>query len=269
MFKISEFAKLSQVPPKTLRFYDQLGLLKPAHIDPQTGYRYYTSEQLLVLHRILAFKDLGFSLDQIKGLLRERISSAEVRGMFRMKQAETQTMIRTELERLRRIEARLEQIERGEADNSPYDVVVKRVEPMKAITLEAVTARSDIPDLLDEVDAYMRRNGASGTFPRIVVWHGCPECESNIQLEIACPINGDMPETGRFRVKRLPEMIAASVTHISRPDLDSPVSLDLGRWIERNGYEIRPDTPSREVYLSPREDGEGQYVTESLMPLIH
>ncbi|CAM4353194.1 MerR family transcriptional regulator [Paenibacillus sp. MB22_1] len=56
MFKISEFSKLSQVPVKTLRFYDQLDLLKPAYKDQQSGYRYYTSEQLLVLHRILALK---------------------------------------------------------------------------------------------------------------------------------------------------------------------------------------------------------------------
>lgn len=66
MFEISDFSKISGVSVKTLRFYDQLGLLKPARTDETTGYRYYTAEPLLRLHRILAYKDLGFALDQIR-----------------------------------------------------------------------------------------------------------------------------------------------------------------------------------------------------------
>ncbi|MEK4357588.1 helix-turn-helix domain-containing protein [Paenibacillus sp. FSL M7-1455] len=97
MFKISEFSKLSQVPAKTLRFYDQLELLKPAYTDPQSGYRYYTSDQLLVLHRILVFKDLGFTLEQIRQLLHDDVSPDEMRGMFRLKKAEVQSLIQSEI----------------------------------------------------------------------------------------------------------------------------------------------------------------------------
>ena len=64
MIKIGFFSKLSQVPVKTLRYYDQIGLLKPDKIDAHTGYRYYSISQLRRLNRILALKDLGFSLDQ-------------------------------------------------------------------------------------------------------------------------------------------------------------------------------------------------------------
>ena len=63
MFKIGEFSKLSQVTVKTLRYYDEIGLLKPAEVDRFTSYRYYSARQLPRLHRILALKDLGLSLE--------------------------------------------------------------------------------------------------------------------------------------------------------------------------------------------------------------
>jgi DNA-binding transcriptional MerR regulator len=65
MIKIGDFSKLSQATVKALRLYDEMGLLKPARVDNFTGYRYYSADQLPRLNRILALKDLGFSLEQI------------------------------------------------------------------------------------------------------------------------------------------------------------------------------------------------------------
>lgn len=268
MFKISEFSKLSQVPAKTLRFYDQIELLKPAYTDPQSGYRYYNSEQLLDLHRILAFKDLGFTLEQIKQLLNDKVSTVEIRGMLRLKQAELHSLIQSEMERLRRIEVRLEQIERQSDGLSHYEVVVKKVEPLLVATLKETTSRASIPGLFEEIDEYLKWNGIPIPVTHIVMWYGCSECESNIDLEIACPIPRKLQDTARFRTVELPELTVASVTHISRPDVDTPVSIDLGSWIEKNGYRISPEMPSREVYLSPQESNKLQYVTESQMPIL-
>ncbi|MBC7811584.1 MAG: MerR family DNA-binding transcriptional regulator, partial [Burkholderiales bacterium] len=61
MFKIGDFSKISQVSARMLRHYDDIDLFKPAHIDPFTGYRYYTVDQLPRLNRLLALKDLGLS----------------------------------------------------------------------------------------------------------------------------------------------------------------------------------------------------------------
>jgi effector-binding domain-containing protein len=201
-------------------------------------------------------------------MLRENISTAEVRGMLRLKQAEARQLIQAEMERLRRIEARIEQIERGENVSALREVVVKQVEPILAVTLETTASRSDIPELFEELDNHARRYGIVPAAPHIVVWHACPECETNIHLEVAVPFHGEMPSSGPFQVKLLPAVTAASVTHVSRPDTDSPVRLDLGVWIERNGYAIQPDVPSREVYVSHIEGRAGHFVTESLMPIV-
>jgi len=84
MFRIGEFSKLSQVTVKALRYYDEIGLLKPAKVDPFTGYRYYSADQLPRLNRILALKDLGLSLAQISRLLDGDLPPAQIRGMLRM-----------------------------------------------------------------------------------------------------------------------------------------------------------------------------------------
>src|SRR5215470_15209058 len=111
MFKIGEFARIAQVSVRMLRHYDKLGLLKPGYIDQASGYRYYALDQLPRLHRLLALKDLGLSLEQITQLLDEDVSTSELRGMLRLKQAELRQQIDEATLRLERVEQRLTQLE--------------------------------------------------------------------------------------------------------------------------------------------------------------
>jgi DNA-binding transcriptional MerR regulator len=67
-FTVKQLAGMAGVSPRTLRFYDQIGLLRPETVG-QNGYRYYGQNDLLRLQQILLFRELGFSLDQIKTIL--------------------------------------------------------------------------------------------------------------------------------------------------------------------------------------------------------
>lgn len=267
VFKISEFSKLSQVPAKTLRYYDQLGLLRPACTDSQSGYRYYTSEQLLRLQRIFALKDLGFTLEQIKQILHDEVSAADIRRMLLLKQAEVESLIQSETERLLRIEARLKQLEQ-EGDKLPrHEVLVKKLEPTMVVSIREAANRVRIPGLLAEIDEYLQWNELPAASRHIVVWHSYAEGENGVELAVACPVPRLLPDTDRFTTMTLPGMTAASVTHMSRPGTESNVCIDLGAWIERNGYRISPELPSREVYAS-RQEGDGRmYVTDTQMPI--
>lgn len=69
MLKIGDFSKLSRVSIRMLRHYDEIGLLKPIWIDPESGYRYYGAEQLPIVGRIKALKDMGFGLAVIGEIL--------------------------------------------------------------------------------------------------------------------------------------------------------------------------------------------------------
>src|ERR1051325_7382690 len=129
MFKIGEFSKLVQVPVPTLRYYDQMGLLKPVKVDPFTGYRYYSASQLPKLHRILALKGLGFSLEQIGVVLAEGLTPEQMRGMLRLRHAQISQQLADMQGQLVDVGMRLQQIEQEE-QLSTYDVLLKHVEPL-------------------------------------------------------------------------------------------------------------------------------------------
>src|SRR6478735_27254 len=112
MFRIGEFAQIAQVSGRQLRFYEELGLLQPAHVDAQTGYRYYTIRQLPRLNSILALKELGLALEQIGPLLEKDISPPELRSMLTLKRAQLERSLEEEAARLRHIESRIAQIDR-------------------------------------------------------------------------------------------------------------------------------------------------------------
>jgi DNA-binding transcriptional MerR regulator len=124
MLKIGEFSKIAQVSVKTLRFYDQLGLLKPAHIDRFNGYRYYSLEQLPRLFRILALKDLDFSLEEIQGLLRADLPGEVLHVMLSNKATELRQRVTSEQARLYRVENHLNQLARSSSDQT-FPVVLK------------------------------------------------------------------------------------------------------------------------------------------------
>ena len=132
MLKIGEFSRLSQVTIKTLHHYDELGLIKPAHIDPVTNYRFYTVEQLPRIHRIMALKEMGLSLEQIGLMLEKELSTEEMRGMLRFKQSEIQQEMREAQRQLSMVEFRLRMIE-AEINFPELDVVMKRLESMRVL----------------------------------------------------------------------------------------------------------------------------------------
>jgi DNA-binding transcriptional MerR regulator len=122
MFRIGDFAKISGVSVRTLLYYEETGLLKPQRIEPVNGYRYYSVEQIFRLNRILAYKDLGFSLKQIASFLNQDLSAIEIKEMLDQKQSEMHKRIEEEQARLARLQARLRQIEQeGKIPDEIYD----------------------------------------------------------------------------------------------------------------------------------------------------
>jgi DNA-binding transcriptional MerR regulator len=142
VYGIGTVARLAQVSLRTLRYYDELGLLCPVWVDPATGYRWYAPEQLHRLHRILALRDLGVPLAEIAALIDDDLGVDELRGMLLLRRAEAHERMTEERERLARVEARLHQME--DTSMSSYDVIVKRVDPEWVIT-----ASEEVHDVRD------------------------------------------------------------------------------------------------------------------------
>lgn len=107
MLRISEFARAGNVTVRTLHFYDEMGLLRPAHVSHETGYRRYSLAQIAELQRIRSFKDMGFALDEILDLRKHAPSSAELRRALLERREALRARVHEDAGRLARIEARL------------------------------------------------------------------------------------------------------------------------------------------------------------------
>jgi DNA-binding transcriptional MerR regulator len=273
MLRIGDFARVGQVSVKTLHHYSDIGLLQPASVDPWTGYRYYTLDQLPRLHRILALKDLGFALDEIASLLDQPQASDAIRPLLNRKQLELRRRVQEEQERLARVEARLRLIGQ-EGCMEQYDVVVKPLAAQAVVSLrDAAVPVAQIAEqaqrLRGEMDALLILAKLRPTGPWVLVLHDEGRIERVIDLELAAPVPAGSVLTaggaGRAVIAELPavEQAAATVHQGAVQSIDQAYDA-LWQWVIVNGY--RKVGSYRAVTL--REDIDNT-VTEIQVPVTH
>ena len=264
MLKIGEFSKLSRVSVKALRNYDEIGLLKPARVDPFTGYRFYEHDQLPRLNRILALRDLGFTLEQVAQMVEEGVSPDQLRGMLRLRRAELVHQLDEGRGRLTRVEARLKQIEQ-EGKMPEYEVVIKNVEPqLVASVRQRLGSYGEIGRLFGELYAYLGPLGAAGLGGSL--WHDGEFKESDVDGEAIAFLSRPVPESGRVKVYELPGATVASLVHRGRYSTIDQAYAALMGWIEANGYRLAG--ADREIYLVGGSDpDDSSYVTEIQQPV--
>lgn len=187
MLKIGDFSNLGRVTVKTLRLYDELGLLKPVEVDKWTGYRYYAASQLERLHRILALKELGFSLEQIGEMLGDKLSAEQIKGMLKLKRAELERQLDEDKMRLARIEARLKQFEK-ESNMNTNAVVIKKLEPTTvAFIRETIPTYQDVGRLHGEMDAFFKSRGLREASACMSIWHDDEYKDREVDAEGSLP----------------------------------------------------------------------------------
>ncbi len=135
MLSIGEFARRGRVSVRMLRHYDAIGLLLPAHVDPTTGYRFYDIRQIARLSRIVALKDLGFTLQQVQAILDEQIDAEKLSVMLRRRRAELNAQIEADAARLAHVEEQLQSIEDEGA--GPPGALALREATVRVTTLRA------------------------------------------------------------------------------------------------------------------------------------
>jgi DNA-binding transcriptional MerR regulator len=258
MFSIGEFARLGGVSVRTLRHYDEIGLLRPARVDPDTGYRGYSAQQLGQLNRIMALKELGLSLTQARRLL-DGITVEELRGMLILRRAQLEHELDQYKNQMLGVEARLRSIAREGA--VPADDIVAKTIPAVGVVVIAGQAPAIGPEnivpvvnrLVGQFDQLGIHDRVKEAGPRLLFYdygHG-----ENVTVHLALPVAeppGELPAPAEYRV--LPE-IEAAITVRSGPaaSIFPVVYHDLLRWIDEHGY--RADAGSgREVWVNEIDD---------------
>ncbi len=258
MFSIGEFARLGGVSVRTLRHYDEIGLLRPATVDADTGYRGYSAAQLGQINRIMALKELGLSLAQVRRLL-DGVTLGELRGMLLLRRAQLEHEIDQHKNQLLGVEGRLRSIARE--DGMPADDIVAKTIPATGVVV--ITGRAPgfgagnivpvVNQLVAQFDQLAIHERVKEAGPRIIFYdreHG-----QDVTVFLALPVTeppADLPAPASYRV--LPE-IEAAVAVRSGPaaSIFPMVYQDLVRWIEEHGYHPFQGS-GREVWVHDKDD---------------
>ncbi|MEH3001776.1 MerR family transcriptional regulator [Bacillus pumilus] len=270
MFKIGDFSMLSKVPVKTLRYYDQIDLLKPKQIDQGSGYRYYSAEQLLEVNRIFLYKELGFTLKQMAQLLREDISVEQIQGMFLLKESEIQQLIEREQQKLARIKERMHLIKREGCVEKEQEVIIKSVESKSIMSFQSNGTVDEIPSFFQTFHHLLLKNQQESiSGPQMVLWRESFEKESEFEFEVGYSVKslrGTLPQGIKIRTLPVEETMATLLFHSHSPSAQT-ACIDLATWIENNGYRVKEDQPGREIYYPLSKNEEGRLI-EIQIPII-
>ena len=242
---------------RTLRHYDEIGLLPPAEVDVATGYRSYSAKQLRQLNRIVALKDLGLTLAQIRRLL-DGITVDELCGMLLLRRAQLEGELQRQQHHLLGVEARLRHIAH-EDDMPADDIVVKQIPPLGVVAI-ADTAPGPGPE--DIVPAVNRARvkfdqlgigglvKVAGPFMLFYELTDGPEVTVHVALPVAEEPTA-LPPPAHYRV--LPAIEAAAAVRSGPASSIYPmVYQDLVAWVEAHGYE--PHGPDRDIWLHEVDD---------------
>ena len=270
MFTTGEFTKVARVTRRTLRHYREIGLFEPVG-ESESGYHYYTMEQLPRLHRILALRDLGFSLDQIRPMVDEEVDPAEMRGMLQLRKAEIEQELQEEQRRIRSIESRLALLESGIGD---YEIVTKGLARQR---LFGAVFHCTNPEHGREVLEHVLRD-SPGAFDMSALGLLVTRMQTEdwnpdgSDIEIGYVVRGphDIPPLSLagldFSTRELePVQIAATTVVNEHPQAWHNGSEAIGAWMDSNGYRLSGWT--REIWHDVGTGGLDSPVVEFQWPV--
>lgn len=261
MFRIGDFSRLARVTIKTLHHYDEAGLLQPAHVDPQTGYRYYAAAQLQILQRILLLKDLGFSLDQIRDLLVTPLRASEFIESLEERRTALLADIARDQSRVRKLDALRESLEEASV------ALAVTVRDVPAICVHSIRARvphfgEPVQQLFESAETAVARLRARADASPFMIFHDQDYREEAADIEVCIPVKPNAANTLLTRTIEAASSVGC-LTYQGPYDQTAPLYNSMLIWMERSGLRIAG--PLREVYHRFGADQSGYRLPPHMM----
>lgn len=241
-YQIGEFAELGGVSAKTLRFYDEIGILRPASVDPRTGYRHYLPQQLQDLASILAFKNLGVSLAQVRSLTGNKNSKVERRMILNELKRTIEHSIEAGTQSLKWINTALDDLG---AQQSPIPVIVKRrpAIPIASLRVE-LRSYAEVPRFEEELSNGLPQECLGNL--RGVLWHRCAD-SGLLDAEPFVALKKRVPTRIPYDLKCLPDVTVACAYSGLDDESAERAYAAIRRWMNVRGYRLAG--PKRELNL--------------------
>ena len=242
LYKIGMFAAMNHVTVKTLRFYEEQGLLIPALINQENGYRYYALSQMAVIHQITALKMAGFTLEEIARIH----SGTDEEVVLRKKKSELLAKISDLTRQIAVVDGYLSK--KKTCLSAP--VLIKTIpETTVAFMRIRLDSYDCLFDRMPEMGALMEKAGCICAIPEYCFTNYLEPGykDGDILVEICESVEETKKETGDLQFKTLPEIQAACIFHKGSYHSFSESYEIVLRYIEENGYEIAGEI--RESYI--------------------
>jgi DNA-binding transcriptional MerR regulator len=264
MFRIGEFSKMSKTTVKTLRYYDEIGLLKPEETDKFTSYRLYTTEQLVKLHQIQQFRRIGLSINEIISIM----SGSDSKPILQKRMVELKAELDNGVNQLSRIEFILN----GEKTMN-YSATVKELPECivysKRMTLPSYNAYFEVVPVIGEAISkqYPKLKCRTPEYCFVVYLDGEYK-ETDINIEFCEAVDKMYPDFDDFKFKKVEAVTAVSVLHKGAYTGISQAYAYIFKWINENGY-VAADNP-RESYIDGiwNKENESDWLTEIQIPIV-
>jgi len=265
MFRIGEFSKMSKTTIKTLRYYDEIGLLKPEETNAFTNYRSYSTDQLIQLHKIQGLRQVGLSIEEVKLIL----SGHDAASMLQKRKAE----LIDELAKLTSQLSRIEFILQGEQKFMNYVATVKDLPGCTVYSKKMTVANYDayfqrVPEIGASIaQKYPHLKCAVPEYCFIVYLDGEYK-EKDLNIEFCEAVDKLYPDFDDITFKEMAPLTVVSILHKgSYAGLSEAYSYAF-KWIEENGY-VAADHP-RESYIDGiwNKENERDWLTELQIPIV-
>ncbi|GAA4295395.1 MerR family transcriptional regulator [Anaerocolumna aminovalerica] len=269
MLKIGDFSKLSRISIRMLRHYNEIGLLVPKSTDSFTGYRFYSEDQLPVVGRINALKDMGFSLTTIVEILKSYDDPQALAGFLAVKQSEVQAEAKEAERRLLLLDTAIKRL-RKDGTVMSYNVTLKEL-PERYVA----SVRKVIPSyqqegmlwgILMQETAPLEMQDGDPCYT-LAIFHDGEFKESNVDVEVQKSVRGSYKNTENVVFKTEPPVLIASATYKGSYEKVDAVNEAVANWVNDNGYDF--NGLSFNIYhVSPHEtQNPDEYVTEVCYPV--
>lgn len=270
MFRIGEFSIINRVTVKTLRHYDEIGLLKPAHVDNMTNYRMYTTEQLPRIQKIIALKQIGLSLTDIGILLRDDSDIQTVIQRLIQKQKEMHALVEKESSQLQQLTAYITVLEKEKG--MEYHITIKDLpEVIVASTRKVIKDYNELFSFVPAMGEAMKKHGVTCAVPEYCfnIYHDGEYKASDIDVEVCEAVVKAGPNSDGVTYKTIPGVpMAACVYHKGPYETLGKTYGALIKWIDDNGYKI--NDLMRESYINGiwNNDNPEEWLTEIQAPVV-
>lgn len=262
MYRIGEFSTLSKVTVKALRYYEKEGLLQPKQIDPETGYRYYETDQLMTVASIVSLRQIGLSIAQIRKIK----NGTDLREVLKIRKREVEQIQEEANDQLLRIQYLMEE------KNMKYEVVMKTLPEVTVYYKEGVIEHySDLTQfVLSSADeCYATNPNIKCLEPDYcyVNYLDREYKEQNIKIRYAQAVTEAGVPNEIIRFKTLEPLLAACIYHQGSYSNLGEAYAFMMKWIEENGYEIMDDIRERYIDGIWNKEDEKDWLTEIQVPV--